>query len=142
MYGSISRTVHAIAAPERAVPPAETDPITYGNVFRFSLKTVPAVGVIDQIPWNENSSCVIQAGLIIGIIILQYITNTFAPSILAASIIVSGTPESTYCLIRKAPIEDGITGRIYTQYVSIIPSLLKIRYWGTPSVVPLYKSEN
>ena len=69
--GIISKTVHAMAEPERAVPPAETEPITYGRVFRFSLNMVPAVGVIDQIPWKENSSCVIQAGLIIGIMIFQ-----------------------------------------------------------------------
>ena len=65
-------------------------------------------------------------------------TSIKRPSIFAASRSASGTPTSINCFIRKQPTADGIAGKIYTQYVSIIPNFEKIKYCGTPSVTVLY----
>ena len=109
--GIIRSTVTAIALPERAIPPAEIEFITCGSVFNCSLKIVPC-GVIVHISWNDKSNIVIHAGFKIGIITLEYIRITLAPSILAASINASGTDTSIYCFIKKQPVAPGIAGRI------------------------------
>ncbi len=119
MGGIINNTVTAMALPERAIPPADIDDITWGNVLSSSLNMVPC-GIIVHISWKDNNSIVIHAGFNMGITTLIYILGTPAPSILAASINASGTDTSIYCFIRKHPVALGIAGNIYTQYVSII----------------------
>ena len=114
MGGIIRITVTAIALPDRAIPPAVIELITYGRVLSCSLKIVP-LGTTDHIPWNENNKTVIHAGFIMGITTLQYIVSTPAPSILAASNKVFGTLESINCFIRKQLTDDGIAGKMYAQ---------------------------
>lgn len=47
--GIISKTEIAIELPDRAIPPAATELITYGSVFSCSLNIVP-LGTTDHIP--------------------------------------------------------------------------------------------